>query len=536
MAVSTLHDLPPVCFELSPGAAELPLPGGYRRREPEKTALHAVVRQNLETLLEEARERSEGGYGYPGFVEKEFRRYLDCGLLAHGFSRLRCPTCGVERLVAFSCKGRVCPSCWGRRMAETAADLVDRVLPVAPYRQWVLTFPWELRFLLAVEPGFLSEMLATFLRTVFAWQRFQGRRLGLRGEAGSVTFTQRFGGILNLNPHFHCILPDGLFVPGPDDSVTFERLPAPTDDDILRLTEKLARRLGEIARRRMVRDKDSEPDPDQHVVRAVAAEALRIPLARVERADDGHVGAEERKQLCARIDGFSLHAARVVAPHDRQGLERLCRYGLRAPFSLDRISTTPDGRVRLQLLRPWPNPAGRTEIVLDPQAFLRRLAALVPAPYQNLVRYHGVFANRSRLRPLLPKPPARIVVPLAPAPALANPNATTSTDEGATATASRPHRMSWAALLKRVLDVDALVCPGCGAAMVVLAFLTDPPVVRRILDHLDLPSIAPKLAPARSADETADLWPGDEDARRAPIATPRQSSNTRHLPPRAPPP
>jgi hypothetical protein len=162
-------------------------------------------------------------------------------------------------------------------------------------------------------------------------------------------------------------------------------------------------------------------------VRAAAAEALRLPLPRVERNDDGHVGYEERKALCARVDGFSLHAARVVAPHDRHGLERLCRYGLRAPFSVDRLSTTPDGRVRLALLRPWPNPAGRTEILLDPhlsavalakeEAFLRRMAALVPAPYQNLVRYHGVFANRSRFRPLLPKPPARIVVPLAPVPA-----------------------------------------------------------------------------------------------------------------------
>ena len=194
MAVAARHDLPSVVYELEPGAASRSLPGGYRRRESEKTALHVVVRENLETLLEDARERSEGGYGYPGFVEKEFRRYLDCGLLAHGFSRLRCPTCGVERLVAFSCKGRVCPSCWARRTAETAADLVDRVLPVAPHRQWVLTFPWELRFLLAVEPEFLSEMLAVFLRTVFAWQRLQGRRLGLRGgETGSVTFTQRFG-------------------------------------------------------------------------------------------------------------------------------------------------------------------------------------------------------------------------------------------------------------------------------------------------------------------------------------------------------
>ena len=318
---------------------------------------------------------------------------------------------------------------------------------------------------------------------------------------------------------------------GSDDAVTFERLPPPAEEDIVHLTEKLARRQGEIARRRLARDEDSEPDPDQQVVRAVAAEALRIPLARVERADDGHVGAEERKPLCARVDGFSLHAARTVAPHDRQGLERLCRYGLRAPFSLERLSTTPDGRVRLQLLRPWPNPAGRTEIVLDPQAFLRRMAALVPAPYQNTVRYHGVFANRSRLRPLLPKPPARIVLPLAAAPATPSPVAAAGDD--ATPLPSRPHRMSWAALLKRVLDVDALVCPGCGAAMVVLAFLTDPPVVRRILEHLDLPSVAPRPSPARTGD-TDDLWPGGGEEHPVSVAI-RRRGVSRLLPPRAPP-
>ena len=197
------------------------------------------------------------------------------------------------------------------------------------------------------------------------------------------------------------------------------------------------------------------------------------------------------------------------------------------------LPTTPDGRVRLQLLRPWPNPAGRTEIVLDPQAFLRRMAALVPAPYQNLVRYHGVFANRSRFRPLLPKPPARIVVaPIAP---IVVPSATDPASAGRESDRpARPHRMSWAALLKRVLDVDALACPGCGAAMVVLAFLTDPPVVRRILEHLDLPSVAPRLSPPHEYVDTADLWPGDDDGRPASSPTHRRC-DPRRLPPRSPP-
>jgi hypothetical protein len=123
-------------------------------------ALHAVVRCHLAELLDDARRRSDSGTGYPAFVGHEFCRYLDCGVLAHGFARLRCPDCGFERLVAFSCKGRLCPPgyrtcrrhvlpsdahwepgppCWARRAADTAADLVDRVLPEARYRQWVLT-------------------------------------------------------------------------------------------------------------------------------------------------------------------------------------------------------------------------------------------------------------------------------------------------------------------------------------------------------------------------------------------------------------
>ncbi len=68
------------------------------------------------------------GRAVPGYVEGELRRYLECGILACGFCRARCPACGHDFLVAFSCQGRgVCPSCNARRMAETAAHLLDHV-------------------------------------------------------------------------------------------------------------------------------------------------------------------------------------------------------------------------------------------------------------------------------------------------------------------------------------------------------------------------------------------------------------------------
>ena len=88
--------------------------------------------------------------GLPRFIDEEFRRFLRCGLLSGGFARFRCGSCGLDRLVPFSCTGRaVCPSCGGRRMTERAAHLVDHVFPEVPVRQWVLSLPNRLRYVLA---------------------------------------------------------------------------------------------------------------------------------------------------------------------------------------------------------------------------------------------------------------------------------------------------------------------------------------------------------------------------------------------------
>ncbi|MDH3602803.1 MAG: transposase zinc-binding domain-containing protein [Candidatus Tectomicrobia bacterium] len=73
--------------------------------------------------------------GLPAYVQREFHDYLQCGILTHGFLRLGCDTCKNEVLLAFSGKRRgFCPSCAGRRMAQTAAHLVEGVMPWVPTR------------------------------------------------------------------------------------------------------------------------------------------------------------------------------------------------------------------------------------------------------------------------------------------------------------------------------------------------------------------------------------------------------------------
>lgn len=152
--------------------------------------------------------RAEADRPLPDYVQEEFDAYLKCGKLEEGFLRVRCEYCHAEKLVAFSCKKRgFCPSCGARRMAETAALLADEVLPERPLRQWVLSLPMALRFLLATNPDALTLVLGAVYRAI---SRHLIHRAGLTrttGHTGAVTLVQRFGSALNLNVHFHMIFP-----------------------------------------------------------------------------------------------------------------------------------------------------------------------------------------------------------------------------------------------------------------------------------------------------------------------------------------
>jgi len=146
-----------------------PSPPTYRPRRPTATPLYQVVQHHLETFLAQAADSDPTGGGLPTWVEKDFRAYLRCGILAHGFARARCEDCGHERLIAFSCKGRgLCPSCNTRRMAELAAHLTDHVLPHLPVRQWVLSLPKRLRPYLHHNPEVAGAVLGIFLRAILS--------------------------------------------------------------------------------------------------------------------------------------------------------------------------------------------------------------------------------------------------------------------------------------------------------------------------------------------------------------------------------
>src|SRR4029453_9693443 len=223
-------------------------PPAYVPRDPSQTLLYQVVADHLGTFLASL-DADPDAKGFPAYVQREFHDYLQCGILAHGFLRLGCDTCHKELLLAFSCKRRgFCPSCAGRRMAQTAAHLVGQVIPWVPPRQWVVSVPVPLRYWMAASQE-LTAQVHTIIRTTIG--QYYVNQAVTRGvprdkvQPGSVTFIQRFGSAINVNLHFHCVFLEGAYL-DPTQAGLMPRFVTgepPTDADIAAVITKISHRV-----------------------------------------------------------------------------------------------------------------------------------------------------------------------------------------------------------------------------------------------------------------------------------------------------
>jgi hypothetical protein len=187
------------------------------------------------------------------------------------------------------------------------------------------------------------------------------------------------------------------------------------------------------------------------------------------------------KPLCASLDGFTLHAATRAGALDALGREALCKYVLRPAVAQERVTRGPDGLVRITLKKPFSD--GTVAVDMDPLSLLCRLASAVPPPRFHTVRYAGVLAPASKMRPrIVPKPPVTPANDLEP---------TLEPRRGGSR--YRP----WAELLKRCFSIDVLRCPSCDGRLRLVALLTDPDEVRRFLRGIGEPTEAPARQPAR---------------------------------------
>jgi hypothetical protein len=455
----------------------------YARHRPETTTLYRVVLDNVATLYEAV---ADGAVkiALPKFVRRELEGYLDCGLLCRGFARLRCEGCDESRLVAFSCKGRgFCPSCLGRRMCATAANLIEEVLPEAPLRQWVLTVPFAWRKRLGYDGELLGALTRIFVDTVL---RFYARRCA--GQSGAVVVVQRTSSDLKLNPHVHAVFLDGVYREAQGAAPVFHALAHLQTRDVAGVLEESCKRMTRHLERRGLLGCEEEDEPSELAALAASAvtgatppagpEFRRGALAPLRRAP-----LTFERPLSVAKDGFTLHAATRAGAQDPEGREALLKYVLRPAVAQERVTQGPDGLVRVALKKPFAD--GTVAVDMDPLSLLARLCASVPPPRFHTVRYAGVLASAAKMRP-------HIVAAAKAAPAPPKGSGDETPQRGGCR--YRP----WAELLKRTFGIDVLECPRCRGRLRLLAMVTDPKSVARFLKRLGEPTCAPPRAPARA--------------------------------------
>jgi hypothetical protein len=173
------------------------------------------------------------------------------------------------------------------------------------------------------------------------------------------------------------------------------------------------------------------------------------------------------KLLAWSPSGFSLNATQLVMPDEPQRLERLARYLTRAPVRIDAVEQHDQGHIRISTP---PDPAtGATERILDPLDWIHAVTTQIPDRGKHAVRYYGHYANKVRgLRRRRAQDRA----------------ADRPADDTETTSFTRARKASWARLLRKLLEVDPLLCPRCGGLMNVVAFITDQATIDRILKHV----------------------------------------------------
>jgi hypothetical protein len=308
--------------------------------------------------------------------------------------------------------------------------------------------------------------------------------------------------------------------------------------------------------------------PDLEAVCEVFRRLVLAGLRRAERLSDEF----HERLLAWSPSGFSVHGAQVAHADEPDRLERLARYVTRAPWALDRVIEGGEGdkddarlgggagdrdgdgahgegtgdcaddggargdggdggqdgvlrggprqagsAARVRVLTPPDPSSGRTVLELDALEFVHRVTTQIPDPRRHLVRYYGAYASRTRgalrsRRQAAAAATATLPGQTAGLPGQSLPGQPAATGQAAApcepAQPASPSRANWARLLRRIFEVDPLLCPRCGASLAVVAVLTDPKVVDRILRHLTERGLATSVhargPPSDATDPSAD--------------------------------
>jgi len=282
--------------------------------------------------------------------------YLDCGLYESGFARVRCTACSEEFVVATSCQKRgFCPSCGAKRAAAFAAFLADEVLEEVGHAMWTFSLPKMIRPCFVHHPELRGKLCRAAYETV--QEMMAAAAIGADGfRTGMVAITATAGDLLNVNPLVHAVVPRGGW------------------------------------------DCDGEWAPLAFVDRDAAERLFRGKVLST-LTGEGLLSDERARLLVSwrHNSGFSVDDRVRFEPEDRRSMEKVARYLLRPPLSLERM-TYSEGDEQVVYRRKGKDGRPGGEERFDALDFLARVIARIPPPKVHLVRYLGHYSNVSRGR------------------------------------------------------------------------------------------------------------------------------------------
>ncbi len=264
----------------------------YRQRQPRASPVWQVLHDHAARVP-----------GVAPAVATAIEAFLECGDLHAGFTRLHCPECGHEYLLAFSCKQRgLCASCHQRRTLLEGAFIADEICAPVPHRHLVLTIPRLIRNTFKFNRALLDELYHAAHSAITAWLRQRTGQPDLSacgaqadGQPGLVVAVHTFGDFLFWHPHVHVLAAAGFFAPNGD----FHLAPPGGWDEL--------------------------------------AELWRLAVLRRLRDAGALADWQIAKLKNWRHSGFSVDAGEApLAADDAAGRRCLAEYLLRAPFSLEK--------------------------------------------------------------------------------------------------------------------------------------------------------------------------------------------------------
>jgi len=374
-------------------------------------------------------------------ISRVVERFETCGDYTKGIARIQCsnPECRFEYFRPFSCKGfYLCPSCSQKRTLLFAEYLDEQLLLQLPHRQFVFSIPKALRVFFRHDQKLFGSVSSLIFSLLTQFYRLAAGSPRLKSSA--IVAFQPFGDFLRPNAHWHALVLEGGFTP--DGRFLFLPL-----HDTQKLTEAFRRAL------------------------------IKFLLSKCLISEDFATTL-----LCWKISGFSVNHQVRIPGDDHKTRVALAQYIARAPLSLAKLSYLP-AEATVRYCSDF-NPAiGNSTKVWNVRDFIADATLFIPPQGVRLIRFYGLYSSRSRWR----WPQWQYVTRHAPQGWKTTHGVSDTEPSPQPSSPSVPQsscRSAWARLIAKVYEIDPLVCPRCSCRMRILAVITAPAEVNKILRYL----------------------------------------------------